>query len=95
MCRIQTNVEGRSLEMSPFYPLEPDSRRSIQQIVVDSRTIALIASKKNFNPDKERVLIQKAKTTKCKCHHFTGTEPCLYRSCRHFANTHYKGGLKQ
>jgi hypothetical protein len=58
--------------------------------IANTRTIALIASKKNFNPDKERLLIDKARTTKCRCRHFTGTDPCLYRSCRHFADTHYK-----
>jgi hypothetical protein len=79
--------------MSPFEPLQLDTRRSMH--IADTRTIALIASKKNFNPDKERLLIQKAKTTKCSCRHFTGTEPCLYRSCRHFADTHYKGRVDQ
>lgn len=60
--------------------------------IVDTRTIALIASKRNFNPDKERLLIEKAKTTKCKCHNFTNTEPCcFYRNCRHTFDTHYKG----
>jgi hypothetical protein len=58
--------------------------------IADTHMIALIASKKNFDPDKERLLIEKARTTKCKCHNFTGTEPCLYRNCRHFADTHYK-----
>jgi hypothetical protein len=75
--------------MSPFEPLQFDARGSYA--IADTRTIALIAAKKNFNPDKERVLIEKAKHTVCKCHHFTGTEPCLYRSCRHFPEVHYKG----
>jgi hypothetical protein len=61
--------------------------------IVDTRTIALIASKRNFDPDKERKLIEKAKHTACKCRHFTGTDPCLYRSCRHFADTHYREGI--
>jgi hypothetical protein len=84
--------------MSPFEPLQPDIRQQQQQqqqsmfAIADTRMIALIASKKNFNPDKERLLIEKARNTKCKCRHFTGTDPCLYRSCRHFAYTHYKGG---
>ena len=79
--------------MSPFEPLQLDTRRSMQ--IADTKTIAIIASKKNFNPNKERLLIEKARKTVCKCHHFTGTEPCLYRSCRHFADSHYninKGG---
>jgi hypothetical protein len=76
--------------MSPFELLQPDIRQQRTMCIADTRTIALIASKKNFNPDKERLLIEKARTTKCRCRHFTGTEPCLYRSCRHFADTHYK-----
>jgi hypothetical protein len=76
--------------MGPFEPLQLDTRT--MHDIVDTRTIALIASKRNFDPDKERLLIQKARTTKCCCRHFTGTDPCLYRSCRHFADTHYKGG---
>jgi hypothetical protein len=70
--------------MSPsFDPLQPDIRQQQQQsmfAIADTRMIALIASKKNFNPGKERLLIEKARTTKCLCRHFTGTEPCLYRS---------------
>ena len=85
--------------MSPFEPLQPDSRRKEMMVsqnmcIADTRMIALIASKKNFNPDKERRLIEKARTTTCRCRHFTGTEPCLYRSCRHFADTHYKQNNK-
>jgi hypothetical protein len=75
--------------MTPFEPLQLDTRA---MHIADTRMIALIASKKNFNPDKERLLIEKAKHTVCKCRHFTGTDPCLYRSCRHFADMHYKGG---
>lgn len=63
--------------------------------MADSRMIGLIAAKKNFNPDKERMLIEKAKTTKCRCKHWTGTEPCLYRQCRHFTDTHYKKVLEE
>ena len=79
-------------EMSPFEPLQFNCRRIINNAIADTKTIALIASKKNFNPDKERALIEKAKHTVCKCHHFTGTEPCLYRSCRHFPEVHSRGG---
>jgi hypothetical protein len=79
--------------MSPYEPLQPDIRTQRSMCIVDTRTIALIASKKNFNPDKERKLIEKTRHTVCKCRHFTGTEPCLYRSCRHFADTHYKVAL--
>jgi hypothetical protein len=43
--------------------------------IADTRMIALIASKKNFNSDKERLLIEKARTTKCRCRHFSGTDP--------------------
>jgi hypothetical protein len=68
--------------MTPeILPLQFDDRF---MHIADTRTIALIASKRNFDPDKERLLIEKARVTKCKCHHFTGTEPCLYRNCRHF-----------
>ncbi len=77
--------------MSPsFEPLQPDIRTQRTMCIADTRMIALIASKRNFNPDKERELIEKARTTKRRCRHFTGTESCLYRSCRHFADTHYK-----
>jgi hypothetical protein len=76
--------------MSPFEPLQPDIRRQQSTCIVDTRTIALIASKRNFNPDKERLLIEKARNTKCHCRHWTGTDPCLYRSCQHFTDTHYK-----
>ena len=58
-------------------------------LVADSRTIALIAAKKNFNHEKERMLIEKAKVTKCMCHHYTNTSPCYYRNCRHFPQEHY------
>ena len=61
--------------MSPFEPLQPDIRTQQQQrtmfAIADTRMIALIASKKNFNPDKERKLIEKARHTVCKCRHFT------------------------
>jgi hypothetical protein len=77
--------------MSPFEPLQPDIRQIQSMCIVDTKTIALIASKRNFNPEKERKLIEKARNTKCRCRHFTGTDPCLYRSCRHFADTHCKG----
>jgi hypothetical protein len=86
--------------MSPFEPLQPDTRQQRQQrtmctaAIADTRMIALIASKKNFNPDKERLLIEKARMTKCRCRHFTNTEPCLYRNCRHFAETHYNNNNK-
>jgi hypothetical protein len=76
--------------MSPFEPLQLDT--GIMHIA-DTRTIALIASKRNFDPDKERRLIEKAKHTVCKCRHFTGSEPCLYRNCRHFADNHYNKGV--
>jgi hypothetical protein len=59
--------------------------------IADTRTIALIASKKNFNPDKERLLIQKAKTTKCHCrhpHHATVGEICFFGQCRHSLQLH-------
>jgi hypothetical protein len=59
----------------------------------DTRTIALIASKKNFNPDKERLLIQKAKTTKCHCrhpHYATVGEICFFGQCRHALQLHPK-----
>ena len=77
--------------MSPFEPLQSDTRhqQAFSYTMADTRTIAFIAAKKNFDPEKERVLIEKAKHTVCKCHHFTGTEPCLYRNCRHFTDTHY------
>jgi hypothetical protein len=80
--------------MSPFEPLQPDTRQQQRTMcIADTRMIALIASKKNFNPDKERLLIEKARLTKCKCHNFTGTEPCcFYRNCRHTVDTHYKEG---
>jgi hypothetical protein len=73
--------------MSPFDPLVEFDTRYMH--IADTKTIALIASKKNFDPDKEHLLIEKARKTVCKCHHFTGTEPCLYRNCRHFTDTHY------
>ena len=76
--------------MSPYEPLQPDTRQEAMCILADTRTIALIASKRNFNLDKERKLIEKARKTVCKCKHWTGTELCLYRNCRHFADTHYK-----
>ena len=85
--------------MSPFEPLQLDTRSQQQQQstmynIADTRTIALIASKRNFDPDRERWLIEKARTTKCHCRHFTGTEPCcFYRNCRHTFETHYKEGL--
>ena len=60
--------------MSPsFEPLQLDTQNRYN--IADTRTIALIASKRNFNPDKERRLIDKAKHTVCKCRHFTFTEP--------------------
>jgi hypothetical protein len=68
--------------MCTYEPLQPDIRRQAV-CIADTRTIALIASKRNFEPDKEGLLIEKAGTTKCRCRHFTSTEPCLYRSCRH------------
>ena len=58
--------------------------------MADSCMIGLIASKRNFNSEKEHRLIEKARTTKCLCRHFTCNEPCLYRNCLHFADTHYK-----
>jgi hypothetical protein len=80
--------------MSPFEPLQSDTRhQAFSYAIADTRTIALIAAKKNFNPDKERALIEKAKHTVCKCHHFTFTEPCYYRNCRHFPEVHYKAGV--
>lgn len=81
--------------MSPFEPLQPDTRQIQSMCIVYTRTIALIASKRNFNPEKERKVIEKARLTKCLCRHFTGTEPCLYRNCRHFAGTHYNKGVIQ
>ena len=57
--------------------------------MVDSRTIGIIAAKKHFDVDKERGLIQKARTTKCRCKHFTNTNPCFYRNCRHGYPIHF------
>jgi hypothetical protein len=57
--------------------------------MADSRTIGIIASKHNFDVDKEHRLMENAKTTKCKCKHWTQTTPCFYRNCRHFPDTHY------
>ena len=57
--------------------------------LVDSRMIALISSKRKFDPEKEAKYIEKARTTKCRCHHYTQTRPCFYRTCRHMPENHY------
>jgi hypothetical protein len=57
--------------------------------LVDSRILALLASKRNFDPIKEMKYIEKAKTTKCRCRHWTQTNPCFYHTCRHSPETHY------
>jgi hypothetical protein len=57
--------------------------------LIDSRIIALLASKRNFDPVKEMKYIEKAKTSKCRCKHWTGTSPCFYHTCRHNLVTHY------
>jgi hypothetical protein len=57
--------------------------------LVDSRVIALLAAKRNFDPIKEMKYIEKAKTTKCRCKHYTQTRPCFYRTCRHQPENHY------
>lgn len=59
--------------------------------LVDSREIAVIAAKRKFDPDKERKYIEKAKTTKCRCCHYSGTRPCFYHTCRHDVDVHYFG----
>jgi hypothetical protein len=72
--------------MSPFEPLQLDARF---MHFADTKTIALIASKRNFNSELERKLIEKAKVTKCRCRHFSNSEPCcFYRSCRHPGYAH-------
>jgi hypothetical protein len=58
--------------------------------MVDSRTIGIIASKRNFSVEKETLLMERCKTSKCFCKHWTGTNPCYYRNCRHGAN-HFGG----
>lgn len=63
--------------------------------MVDSRTIGIIAAKRNFDLEKERKYIEKAKTTKCRCHHWTRTSPCFYRTCRHLPANHYGVYLKE
>jgi hypothetical protein len=57
--------------------------------IVSTELIALIASKRNFDPEKERKLIAKSRTTKCRCKHYNGSRPCFYRTCRHFPENHY------
>jgi hypothetical protein len=57
--------------------------------MVDSRVIALLASKRNFDPIKEMKYIEKAKTTKCRCKHWTQTNPCFFHTCRHRPENHY------
>jgi hypothetical protein len=57
--------------------------------LVDSRMIALIASKRKFDPAKEAKYIERARTTKCRCKHWTQTNPCFYHTCRHRAENHY------
>jgi hypothetical protein len=57
--------------------------------IVSTDMIALIASKRNFNIEKETELMEKARTTVCKCHHFTNTTPCLYRRYRHMPENHF------
>jgi hypothetical protein len=59
--------------------------------LLDSKALALYAAKRRIDPEKEKALIKKAETTKCRCHHFTGTDPCLYRSCRHSYHVHWRG----
>jgi hypothetical protein len=57
--------------------------------LVDSRIIALLASKRNFDPVKEMKYIEKSKTSRCRCRHFTNTNPCFYHTCRHTIENHY------
>lgn len=65
--------------------------QEFQPLIPDSSTIAHIAAKHNFDPNKERNLVVKCKTSKCKCKHYTHTLPiCLYRTCRHSPENHYR-----
>jgi len=57
--------------------------------MVDSRVIGLLASKRNFDPVKEMKYIEKSKTSKCRCKHWTQTNPCFYHTCRHSPQNHY------
>ncbi|MDP9287043.1 MAG: hypothetical protein M3P08_02465 [Thermoproteota archaeon] len=57
--------------------------------IVSTELIAMLASRKNFDPEKERRLIEKSKTTKCRCCHYSGTRPWFYRTCRHLPDNHY------
>ena len=44
--------------MCTYEPLQPDKRRQAV-CIADTRTIVLIASKRNFEPDKEGLLIER------------------------------------
>src|SRR5690349_15485969 len=63
--------------------------QEFQPLCVDTNTIAHIAAKRNFNVEKERNLIVKCKTSKCKYKHYTQSDPCFYRNCRHSPENHY------
>ena len=89
-----SNVDARHIEtLANAYNISRETAAKILEQppspMVDSRTIGIIASKRNFDPDKERKYIEKAKTTKCRCKHYTQTRPCFYRTCRHFPEQHY------
>ncbi len=60
-----------------------------------SQDIAWIASRKKFNPEREKQLISKAKTTRCKCKVFQPVgSTCMRYTCRHDIQNHNKVGLK-
>jgi hypothetical protein len=84
-------------EMTNFMDLDnlEDMEEKLESIlqkrtpIVSTDMIALIASKRDSNVEKETELMEKARTTICKRHHFTKTTPCLYRRCRHMPENHF------
>jgi hypothetical protein len=60
---------------------------------VTTEQIAFIASRKHFSVEREQALIQRALTSKCRCKHWSNSNPCYYRNCRHTVQNHYGAGV--
>ena len=81
--------EGIQKIMDAYNLSEEQATNILQPGLVGSRVIGLLASKRNFDPVKEMKYIEKSRTSKCRCKHWTQTNPCFFHTCRHSPENHY------
>jgi hypothetical protein len=80
-------------QLVKYYSLENPEQVIVAKNKLSKRPIILKtnAGRMVFDSqeEKEHYLRGRAKTTKCRCHHFIGGSICMYRNCRHSIEEHY------